>query len=461
MSERRKYEMTNESRTVQLLDGRKVTVFRIRALRDIPRHGVKAGELGGWVESEANLAQEGACWIDQYARVVGGATVIGNALIAGQSQVYDKAQVRDNAKVTGQARVFGKAVVAGNASVLSCAVICDQAMVMGKATVDGYADIAGEARVDGYAEIAGKARVAGYAEIAGKARVAGYAEIAGEARVAGYAVVTGNARVTGKARLLGNARVMGDAWVYDSAVIGENACISGYAHVFGSAHVSQCAAIMDNAQVSGFSRIHGDVTVEDFAVVTGHVTLSGSAHVGGRAEINVQRDDHASHRLYLCGDIQIKDKARIRSQRDILSISPVGSEGGTLTAYVALTKEGRAYVHLTRGCFSGTLSEFKDALRAGQQHKELRKIYKKLIPIIEEHFAPSLSELQRRVLEGLEENDDRAELGDCPVYADYADIPRLTPPKLPPVPDATTTTTGTLVVKMTEPPKQPARWWSK
>ena len=400
MSERRKYEITNESRTVHLLDGRKITVFRIRALRDIPRHGVKAGELGGWVEGTHNLSQYDDCWIDQYARVVGGATVIGNALIAGRSQVYDKAQVRGNAKVTGQACVFGKAVVAGNASVLSCAVIRDQAMVMGKATVDSYA------------------------------------EIAGEARVAGYAVVTDNARVTGKARLLGNAHVMDDAWVYGSAVIGENASISGYAHVFGSAQVSHYAAIMDNAQVSGFSRIHGDVTVEDFAVVTGHVTLSGSVLVGGRAEINVQRDDHASHRLYLCGDIQIKDKARIRSQRDILSISPVGSEGGTLTAYVALTKEGRAYVHLTRGCFSGTLSEFKDALRAGQQHKELRKIYKKLIPIIEEHFAPSLSELQRRVLEGLEENDDRAELGDCPVYADYADIPRLTPPKLPPVPYA-------------------------
>jgi hypothetical protein len=34
-------------------------------------------------------------------------------------------------------------------------------------------------------------------------------------------------------------------------------------------------------------------------------------------------------------------------------------------------------------------------------------------------------------------------------------LPRLTPPNLPPVPDATTTTTGTLVVKMTEPPKLP------
>lgn len=30
-------------------------LYRIRALRDIPRYGIKAGELGGWAEFEKNL----------------------------------------------------------------------------------------------------------------------------------------------------------------------------------------------------------------------------------------------------------------------------------------------------------------------------------------------------------------------------------------------------------------------
>ena len=43
----RKYEFTGEVK-----DG----LNRIRALRDIPEFGVKAGDLGGWIEKERNLS---------------------------------------------------------------------------------------------------------------------------------------------------------------------------------------------------------------------------------------------------------------------------------------------------------------------------------------------------------------------------------------------------------------------
>ena len=37
-------------------------LHRIRALRDV-REDVHAGDLGGFVQSEENLSQEGQCWI--------------------------------------------------------------------------------------------------------------------------------------------------------------------------------------------------------------------------------------------------------------------------------------------------------------------------------------------------------------------------------------------------------------
>ena len=37
-------------------------LHRIRALRDV-REDVRAGDLGGFVQSEENLSQEGSCWI--------------------------------------------------------------------------------------------------------------------------------------------------------------------------------------------------------------------------------------------------------------------------------------------------------------------------------------------------------------------------------------------------------------
>lgn len=73
------------------------TLYRIKALRDFGN--VKAGDIGGWVESYNNLSQEGNCWIYDDAKV------------------YDKATVSDNAGIHSYAEIFGFAKVYQNASV--------------------------------------------------------------------------------------------------------------------------------------------------------------------------------------------------------------------------------------------------------------------------------------------------------------------------------------------------------
>ena len=60
----KKYELTNEAK-VEF----GVTLHRIRALVDIERWEIKAGDLGGWIESEANLSQEHDAWVSDEARV--------------------------------------------------------------------------------------------------------------------------------------------------------------------------------------------------------------------------------------------------------------------------------------------------------------------------------------------------------------------------------------------------------
>ncbi|AEC16406.1 phage related protein [Gallibacterium anatis UMN179] len=50
-------------------------LYRIQALKDLPEIGVKAGDLGGWIEDESNLSQDGN------ARVSGDLEVYGNAKI--------------------------------------------------------------------------------------------------------------------------------------------------------------------------------------------------------------------------------------------------------------------------------------------------------------------------------------------------------------------------------------------
>ena len=68
----KKYELTDET-----IDVSGTTLHRIKALKDFGN--VKKGELGGYVESEHNLSQEGNCWVCGNAKVCGDAEVCGNA----------------------------------------------------------------------------------------------------------------------------------------------------------------------------------------------------------------------------------------------------------------------------------------------------------------------------------------------------------------------------------------------
>lgn len=80
----KKYELTDE--TIEVYG---TALHRIKALKDFGN--VKKGELGGYVESERNLSQEGNCWVYDNARVYSNAKVFGNAEVCGNAEVFGNA----------------------------------------------------------------------------------------------------------------------------------------------------------------------------------------------------------------------------------------------------------------------------------------------------------------------------------------------------------------------------------
>ena len=79
----KKYEiLTDESITAGNLK-----LYRIRALKDFS--DVKAGDIGGFIQSEANLSQSGKAWIYDFAQVFGKAHVYGNAQVYNNEQIID------------------------------------------------------------------------------------------------------------------------------------------------------------------------------------------------------------------------------------------------------------------------------------------------------------------------------------------------------------------------------------
>ena len=128
--EMKKFELTTEFITNMF--GKKL--FRIKALVEFGN--VKAGELGGYVEKEENVSQDGNAWVSGDAEVSGDARVSGNAEVSGNAWVSGNAEVYGDAWVSGNAWVYGNARVSGNAEVSG------NAWVSGNARVSSDADYA-------------------------------------------------------------------------------------------------------------------------------------------------------------------------------------------------------------------------------------------------------------------------------------------------------------------------------
>lgn len=115
----KKYRLTNETIEVE---GH--TLHRIEAVRDFG--DVKAGDKGGYIESERNLSHNGECWIYGEARVFGAAKV------SGAARVSDAAWVGGAARVSGRSLVDGNAIIRGEADVCGSSCIVEGEFTCGK-----------------------------------------------------------------------------------------------------------------------------------------------------------------------------------------------------------------------------------------------------------------------------------------------------------------------------------------
>ena len=135
-------------------------LYRIKAVKNF--FCIHKGDLGGWVESESNLSQEGECWIYHNAKVFDNAKLFGNARIYNEAEVFGYAQVFGNALISSHvnvrdnAMVYDNAMVSDNAEVCGNAKVCENVDVLGNAKVFGYVCVFGNAEICGDAEIKSK-----------------------------------------------------------------------------------------------------------------------------------------------------------------------------------------------------------------------------------------------------------------------------------------------------------------
>lgn len=128
------------------------TLYRIEALREILKHNIEKGDIGGWIEKETNLSQDGDCWISDEAKVYDNAEIYDDALVIETAEVYGFARVYDKSNISGNSEVYGNAGIFDKAWIEN-AVVCEKAWVRGKAWVHQHSRICGDADIRGSSRI--------------------------------------------------------------------------------------------------------------------------------------------------------------------------------------------------------------------------------------------------------------------------------------------------------------------
>lgn len=169
-----KFMLTDKSKKVK-----GIKVYQIKALRDIPLHSVKSGDLGGFVSSESVISQEGDAWIAKRGTVIHesetqvcikGDTLlergfIYNSVIDIQKRIYckeilDSAITGDNILIEGllsihssSIQTLGRIVLFNNAKIIKSSIFGNDILVGSQTIVENT-----EIRADNLEQI-GRAHV--------------------------------------------------------------------------------------------------------------------------------------------------------------------------------------------------------------------------------------------------------------------------------------------------------------
>lgn len=153
-----------------------IKLYRIQALKTFTKSGgynpiIHVGELGGYVETEDNLSQEGNCWIFGDAKVKDGGKVLDDAI------VYDKCLVSKNSIIRGGSVVGGHCFVT-NQSVIIDSKLEGNVIVNGHSTIHSGAYLYGEIGVD-QSDIGGSVNLIGRISVK-KSRITAPLELSGD-----------------------------------------------------------------------------------------------------------------------------------------------------------------------------------------------------------------------------------------------------------------------------------------
>ena len=273
-------------------------VYRIKALKNFS--DVMKGDIGGFVENENNLSQEGSCWI------YGNSEVFGNSIIKDDAKIFGSLisnSIIENNSCIYNSNIHDSEISDSNirCSKVIGSYISEYANIM-YSNIDGnnFVDIKGNVYIY-KSDIYGKCKIYDKVKIINSkiydsvkimdcenASVTLNSEISENAKIHGNVFVTENVFVYNDVDIFGNAIVIGSkifdsSKIYDSAYV-KNSHIYGDSKIYGYSRMikvitSDDCEIYQNANLTG-------VNVSGGARIYGYIDLDGKYNIGKYASIS-------------------------------------------------------------------------------------------------------------------------------------------------------------------------------
>jgi len=294
-----KYRLSDAQRAFSYQDNgvkKSVLLRQIIALTDFS--DVKAGDVGGWVDDESLLAQEGDCWIyDQNSLAFGGTVITGNARLTQPCLIHDQVQIGDNVWID-QAELSHGVRLSDNVTVQH-SVICGECRIYGDARILQHSEIIAARGLtverDQLLQIYDRATIS-------HSRIAHQAQIYGDAIVT-HAFIEHRAEVFDFAIIEGNSE--NNVWICDCAKVYGQARVSVGMEEDAIPTLRYSSQVAEQATVEGNCVLKHHVLVGGRAVLRGgpillddNILIEGEAHIVGQVLI----ENHVD----ICGQTSVE-----------------------------------------------------------------------------------------------------------------------------------------------------------
>lgn len=200
-----------------------------------------------------------------------------------------------------------------------------------------------------------------------------------------------------------NLSQRGTCWVFDDAMVFQNAKVTGKAlvcdnaNVYGYAMVTDNAIVCDNVHIYDCAILENDVSVHDRVLICGNAKLSNNAHVYDK--VTILDNAHVYGYAYIFNKVRIYDNAKVHghveiygniticNNAEIKSITDfyVGKNTWSSGRYFVYTRSNKMW---NVGCFYGTSKEliekaYKDSELSGRNYERVVKYVEEMYKDIE------------------------------------------------------------------------------